>query len=293
MIPAMPPPRLLALGHVTFDRRGAGQLVGGSVSYAALAARRLGWEAGVLTAAGPDFEPARELPGVSVFLKRGGATTRFENVDGPDGARTQHLQSRAPDVELVPLPAEWQAPEALLLGPVAGELPGSWAPSFEAGVVGAIAQGWVRAFDPDDGRVSAAPWRDPRQALFGVHVLFLSEHDLPGAEARARELLQLVPMVALTRGWRGLTLLTRQGAWDVPALPRPEVDPTGAGDVFAAAFLVRYHESADPLDAAAFGACAASCVVEGPGATTLGDRAEVERRLALRERLVEDGEWEE
>jgi sugar/nucleoside kinase (ribokinase family) len=286
-------PRLLALGHVTFDRREGRDLVGGSVAYAALAARRLGWEAGVLTAAGPDFAPERDLAGVTVFVGGGAATTRFQNVYGDDGARSQFLQARAPDVELQPLPAEWRAPDALLLGPVAGELPGSWAPSFEAGVVGAIAQGWVREFDPADGRVGACAWRDPRQALFGVHVLFLSEQDLPEAAEQARELLGLVPMVALTRGWRGLTLMTRGGAWEVPALPRPEVDPTGAGDVFAAAFLVRYHECDDPLEAAAFAACAASCVVEGPGLTTLGDRAEVERRLVLRERLIEDGEWEE
>ena len=56
---------------------------------------------------------------------------------------------------------------------------------------------------------------------------------------------------------------------------------------------MRYQETGDPLEAAAFGACAASCVVEGVGASTLGDRAEVERRLEQRQRLVEDGEWEE
>jgi sugar/nucleoside kinase (ribokinase family) len=71
------------------------------------------------------------------------------------------------------------------------------------------------------------------------------------------------------------------------------VDPTGAGDVFAAAFLVRYHESGNPLEAAAFAACAASCVVEGVGASTLGDREEVLRRVALRDRLLEEGEWDE
>ena len=68
----------------------------------------------------------------------------------------------------------------------------------------------------------------------------------------------------------------------MPALPRTEVDPTGAGDVFAAAFLVRYQETGDPLEAAAFGACAASCAVEGVGTSTLGDRAEVEQRLEQR-----------
>ena len=126
-----------------------------------------------------------------------------------------------------------------------------------------------------------------------MHVLFLSEHDLPDAEARACELLAQVPIVALTRGWRGVTLLTRQDRHEVPSLPRPETDPTGAGDVFAASFLVRYQETGDPLEAAAFGACAASCVVEGIGTTTLGDRNEVLRRMVLRERMIETGEWED
>jgi sugar/nucleoside kinase (ribokinase family) len=71
------------------------------------------------------------------------------------------------------------------------------------------------------------------------------------------------------------------------------VDPTGAGDVFAAAFLVRYQETGNPLEAAAFAACAASCAVEGVGATSLGDRAEVMRRMKLRETMIEGGEWEE
>ena len=133
------------------------------------------------------------------------------------------------------------------------------------GDVGAIAQGYVRAIDPE-GAVSARGWERPSRDLLGVHVLFLSEHDLPDAQARARELLSCVPIVALTRGWRGLELLTRDGVHQVPSLPRAEVDPTGAGDVFAATFLVRYHETGDPLEAAAFGACAASCVVEGVGA---------------------------
>ena len=111
--------------------------------------------------------------------------------------------------------------------------------------MGAIAQGYVRAIDAE-GRVSAKGWERPERDLPGVHVLFLSQHDLPDADARAREFLSLVPIVALTRGWRGLTLLTRDGVHDVPSLPRPEKDPTGAGDVFAAAFLVRYQEILRP-----------------------------------------------
>ncbi len=285
-------PRLLALGHVTRDRLAGGEALGGSVSYGALAARKLGWQAAVLTSAGPDFEPERELPGVEVFLRRSSATTRFVNDYGEDGSRRQIVTARADDVDLEPLPDSWRDPDALLLGGVAGELAGVRATALAAGCVGAIAQGYVREIDVD-GEVSAGEWRQPAHDLLGVHVLFLSEHDLSDADLRARELLASVPIVALTRGWRGLTLLTRDGCHEVPSLPAAEVDPTGAGDVFAASFLVRYWEEGDPLAAAAFAACAASCVVEGVGAATLGDREEVLRRLVRRERLLEDGEWEE
>jgi sugar/nucleoside kinase (ribokinase family) len=285
-------PRLLALGHVSRDRRPGGDVLGGSVTYGTLAAKKLGWEVAILTSAGPDFEPERELAGIPVFLRRSSATTRFVNEYDEDGARRQAVTARADDVGLDPLPDSWRDPDALLLGPLVGELAGVGAAALAAGCVGAIAQGYVRAVDAS-GQVSAREWARPERDLLGVHVLFLSEHDLPEADARARELLAHVPMIALTRGWRGLTLLTRQGAHEVPSLPRPEVDPTGAGDVFAAAFLVRYQETGDPLEAAAFGACAASCAVEGVGATTLGDRDEVLRRMALRERMIETGEYDE
>ena len=285
-------PRLLALGHVSRDRRPGGDVLGGSVTYGALAARSLGWEAAILTSAGPDFEPERELPGLPVFVRRSPATTRFVNEYDEDGTRHQVVTARAGDVDLEALPASWHDPEVLLLGPIVGELCGVRAPALEAGCVGAIAQGYVRVIDTD-GLVSAREWVRPDRDLPGVHVLFLSEHDLPDAEARARDLLALVPIVALTRGWRGVTLLTREGTHEIPSLPRPEVDPTGAGDVFAAGFLVRYQETGDPLEAAAFAACTASCVVEGVGTSTLGDRDEVLRRMALRERMIETGEWED
>ena len=46
-------------------------------------------------------------------------------------------------------------------------------------------------------------------------------------------------------------------------------------------------------EAASFAACAASCAVEGVGTSTLGDRAEIDRRLVQREAFLEDGEWDE
>lgn len=284
-------PRFLVVGHVTWDRRADQQLLGGTAAYAALAAKALGWEAGVLTAAGPDFDARRQLPGVQAFVERSAATTRFVNLYAEDGERSQTLASRAADIELLPLPDAWRAPEVLLLGPVAGEVGPGFAAAIGAEVVGATAQGWLRGFE-GDGAVVARAWARPERDLEGVHALFLSEKDLPGAEAAARGLAARVPIVVLTRGWRGLTLYMRDETRDVPGLPREEVDPTGAGDVFAAAFLVRYHECHDPFEAAAFAACAASCAVEAPGTAGIGSRSEVLARVAQRERMIEEGEWE-
>lgn len=285
-------PRLLVLGHVTWDKIQGQEVLGGTVSYASLAARKLGWEAAVLTAAGADFDPGRDLRGVTCFVEPSDATTRFQNLYDAEGNRRQVLVTRAAPVTPVPLPDAWRDPDVLLLGPVAGELSGSLAGAFRAAVVGAVAQGWLRKFD-DDGSVSPREWDDPKGDLLGVHALFFSQQDLPDAAAHARGFLSHVPIVALTRGWEGSLLYTRDSIQSIPTLPREEVDPTGAGDVFAAAFLMRYHETKDSLEAAVFASCAASCVVEGLGTTGLGDRAEIEKRIATRARLIEEGEWDE
>ncbi|HMB86423.1 MAG TPA: PfkB family carbohydrate kinase, partial [Methylomirabilota bacterium] len=113
-----------------------------------------------------------------------------------------------------------------------------------------------------------------------VHALFLSKHDLPDAMRRSRDLLAYVPMIAVTAGWRGLSLLTRDAVEQVPGLPRQEVDPTGAGDVFATAFLIAYNRDGNPWDAAAVAACCAAASVEGEGVAAIPDRATLEARLA-------------
>lgn len=261
-------------------------MLGGSVSYAALAAQRLGWEVAVLTSAAPDFVPSRDLPGVTCFVQPASATTRFRNEYDNEGHRFQVLQARAADLDFSSIPDPWRDPDVLLLCPVAGELHGPVALSFTAEVVGATAQGWLRAFD-EDGTVEAREWTEYASELAGVHALVFSEQDVPDPVAHAERFLQHVPMVLVTRGWQGLRLYDRRDVHEVPTLPRTEEDPTGAGDVFATAFLLRYQETGEPLEAAAFGACAASCVVEGLGASRLGDRGEVERRLQERERFLE------
>jgi sugar/nucleoside kinase (ribokinase family) len=60
-----------------------------------------------------------------------------------------------------------------------------------------------------------------------------------GAEAACRALLEKGPeIVALKRGARGCTIVTKDQELDAPAFRVQAVDPTGAGDCFDAGFVV-------------------------------------------------------
>ena len=59
-----------------------------------------------------------------------------------------------------------------------------------------------------------------------------------------------------------------------------EVDPTGAGDVFGTAFLLRYAETRDALVAARFANVVASMSVEAQGIDAIPMRDVVEQWVA-------------
>jgi sugar/nucleoside kinase (ribokinase family) len=66
----------------------------------------------------------------------------------------------------------------------------------------------------------------------------------------------------------------------VPGFPSDETDPTGAGDVFAAAFMLKLRELREPLEAARFANGVASFSVTGRSTDALPDLEQVQQRLA-------------
>jgi sugar/nucleoside kinase (ribokinase family) len=57
------------------------------------------------------------------------------------------------------------------------------------------------------------------------------------------------------------------------------VDPTGAGDVYIAAFDIKYSETKDPYKSARFASAAASFVVEDWGPKNIPTEEMVRKRL--------------
>jgi sugar/nucleoside kinase (ribokinase family) len=72
--------------------------------------------------------------------------------------------------------------------------------------------------------------------------------------------------VALTRGAKGVTLLSEGEKIELPAAQiRKEIDSTGAGDVFGVIFGIELQAGKDIVDAARIAMWASARVVEGPG----------------------------
>lgn len=273
-------PDFLAIGHVTRDLAPDGSWrLGGAVTYAALTAIRLGLRAAIVTSAPPDALAALDvvLPDIPLSVVPSDDATTFENIYSPVG-REQFLRGRAAPLTRSAVPDAWGDASIVLLGPVAQEIDASIIPAFPRSLVGAAFQGWLRQWD-DDGFVTPTPLANanlmrPMRALIlsredfiPVHVSEVERQRLVSqADATIRGIAQVVPLVVVTCGAQGAILWERgveSGLF--PGYPAREVDPTGAGDVFAAAFLCALRETGDAAGAIDFANRVAACAVEAVG----------------------------
>jgi hypothetical protein len=152
-------------------------------------------------------------------------------------------------------------------------------PCIAAPITAVALQGLLR--DTQGQRV--VPHRDPwaqveaflRPGVFA----FFSEEDTPEPEDLARRGAVAGATVLLTRGPAGAEMYAAGGTRHFAAIPACATDPTGAGDCFSAAFLVRYAETGDIGQAGRFGAAAGALAVEGTGLAGIPTREALEARL--------------
>lgn len=274
-------PDFVVLGHLTRDEQPDGSFtLGGAVTFAAIAARNLGYRVGILTSAAEDFPEAELLHDIEIVRIPSPTTTTFRNTY-TGIKRRQYVRDIAQPLTAANLPEEWRRAKIALLGPLAGEIGPDLVRAFsEETVVGVLPQGWMRQWD-ETGRVRGRAWSEAPDILPHVDVLILSEEDLGIHLDRLSSYESLTPLIALTRGARGVIIYRQhQEPVEVPAFPTRVVDPTGAGDSFAAGFLIALHETNDPLQAARFANATASLAIESMGAETMPTRDQVRARMA-------------
>ena len=130
------------------------------------------------------------------------------------------------------------------------------------------------------GQVNAIPWYSAGRILPHLDAIIFSDADLIGDSSILPTILETVSVVAITKAAAGCMLYVNGKRYKIPTRPAEEVDPTGAGDIFAAAFLIALLETNDPVQAAYFANVTASMGVEAPGIHGIPDRAQVEAYIA-------------
>lgn len=263
----------LIVGHLSRDQTPQGYRLGGTAAYSGLTARALGVRVGLVTAAGPDIDthPLRRLKVHSVDSPE---STSYIN-DYSSGERELRLLSRALDLDLDNVPKDWRQPRILHLGPIADEIDPQLAQAFPRAKVLLTPQGWLRSWDAE-GRVRRKSAQDVFGMLPRADIAVLSEEDIDASQEWIDHLAEKYPLFVLTAAERGARVFQRGKATHVPAPEAETVDPVGAGDIFASAFVIRYDETNDPLEAARFANQLATRSVEREGLESVPTEEDIE-----------------
>ena len=276
-------PEILLIGHVACDLvspdPNSDYLLGGTVSFAAVTAMRLGHHPTVITRAAATTDLSALPANVDLHVLPSPVSTTFANLYTEHG-RIQYSYSQALPITATDIPTHLRHPRAVLLGPLVNEIEPDVASIFHADtLVAAVPQGWMRQWD-ESGRVHAKPWESANAILPHLSVLVLSLEDIDYDLSRLEPWFAHINLIVMTEYREGSTIYQRQADGSIvqsKILPRPanEIDPTGAGDVFATAFVIRLQETGDPLQSARFANITASFSVEHPGVSGIPSRTQV------------------
>ena len=257
-------PDFLVIGHICHDRIPGGFLPGGAAAYAGLLAERLGYRTAALTSFGNDFLFASPFAGLDIHRVPAPQTTVFENIY-ENGLRTQFLHQKAANLCPEHLPAGWQQAKTVLLGPICDEVDFGFLHFFdpEKTTVWACPQGWVRQWDAA-GRVTPKPIEN-WDLLAQASIISMSENDVACDWKLIERIARSAPLLVVTQGAQGATIFHQGQPQHFPSYPAVETDPTGAGDIFAAAFSLHFSRHHNVERAARFAHAAASLSVEKKG----------------------------
>jgi len=285
-------PQYLVVGHIAADLQPDGSvLLGGTALYAAMTVARLGWRVGMLTrgAFGGRFA-GLEIPSLEPYA--GQISIVCQDADGPTvfvneyraGRREQTIRHWAGPIDLRGLPPHWRNARVVHLGPIAQEIDQKQTGALTPQFLGTTPQGWMREWPRETGgRVRLGHLRLTPERMGRVDGVVVSVEEI----SLAREVVERVGsyrLGAITKGEGGATVLYGGDApqkVELPGFRVPVADPTGAGDVFAAAFFVRASDRTVSAETAGrFANAVAGLSLRAPGPDAAPTLAEVEALLA-------------
>ena len=273
-------PDLLIIGPITKDHLLLDEdyiSLGGTTTYGASLAKKLNYQPAIVTSMKHEDLQPNSLSGIPIHIAQSTTTTSFVNIYNSEGVRKQKLSEIAKKITPSDIPQQWTQSPTVIIGPLANEVDYSCARIFSNSIVVVTIQGWLRQWD-NDGMISSPKEWNGMEVLPYVDVAIVSESDFESIE-NFKHWKKIVKILIVTKGENGATVFHSNKIIDIPAWKVDEADPTGAGDVFAAAFSLTYSKSLNVEYAARFASCAASFSVEGIGFESMPSKKQVECRM--------------
>jgi sugar/nucleoside kinase (ribokinase family) len=262
----------LIIGNLSCDITPDGPRLGGTAAYAGLTSQALGLRVGVVTAWGGEVS-LDLLNGIKVQSIPAQYSTCFENIYSNE-VRIQYIHHNAPDITSINIPEVWLHTPIVHIGPIAGEGKSLVNGNFRTSLVGLTPQGWLRKWD-GAGRVGNGEWPEAREMLAKAGAAVLSIEDVGGDEDQIEAMAIECRVLAVTEGPAGARLYWNGDLRRFRAPLLEEVDATGAGDIFAAAFFWRLYVTRDPWEAARFATHLASFSVKRKGLDGIPTQEEI------------------
>jgi sugar/nucleoside kinase (ribokinase family) len=239
----------LVVGHITIDITPDGPTLGGTAAYVALNAKQHGFRVGIFTSFGNEL-PLDVLSEIQVVNCPTIKSTTFENRYTEEG-RVQLIRAVAEPLDIATIPTPWKRAKIIHLAPVANEIPVFDPTILKADLLCATPQGWLRRWDAK-GLVSPEKQNEEIEPILQASVVVLSSEDLAHDEDLIEWYAHKTKILAITEGSKGSRLYWNGDIRKFSSRRVVEVDPTGAGDIFASSFFMRLLITRDPWEASRY-----------------------------------------
>jgi sugar/nucleoside kinase (ribokinase family) len=264
----------LVIGHLACDLgQNQKMTLGGTAGYASLTALSLGLRVGMITSWGSEIPLGvlEQIPKVNYPTEK---STQFENLITPHG-RIQYIHYVASPLGLNLIPDVWRNPPIVHLAPIAQEVDPLLARDFSSSFVGLTPQGWLRTWDRK-GLIQRTEWPEASFVLQRAGATVISLEDVEEDENLIEEMAASSRVLVVTEADQGCRIYWNGDVRRIRPPEVSEVDSTGAGDIFAAAFFSRLYQTRDPWEAGRFATYLASLSVTRTGLESVPTHDEIQ-----------------
>ncbi|MBI9046137.1 MAG: hypothetical protein JEZ06_16715 [Anaerolineaceae bacterium] len=266
----------LIIGHLTHDIVPGGFMLGGTAAYAALTAKAMGFEVGIVSSCA-NCHRYPELSGIQIIASTAEFSTTFENINH-DNERLQYIHHKADDLDLHMIPELWKTTPIVHFGPVAQEISPNLVHAFPDSMIGLTPQGWMRQWD-NEGKVTYTDWIESIYVLPKSSAAIISLDDVKRNEEIIEDMVPSIPVLVVTDAGNEIRVYWHGDIRCFKPAIVEDVDATGAGDIFAATFFGRLYQTRNPWEAARFANGIASQSISRLGLNSAPTPTEIKKQM--------------